>query len=193
MTETFFILVLPCLGKITLSASSLISLIGIVVSLVASLIAIFISVASLKQNSKMIEESSRPIIGIYSESVNFGSPTFYLVIKNFGNSLAVITKFKPDFDFSDCYGFRSEKNWLNDFSNVSIAPGQSHICRLEYDKITRPVTFEIEYKSGIKTYSDKITVDLKAGASMLTAKTATEGKELRTISYTLQEMVQKNL
>jgi hypothetical protein len=38
-----------------------------------------------------------------------------------------------------------------------------------------------------------MTVDLKAGASMLTSKTATEGKELRTISYSLQEMLQKNL
>ena len=56
------------------------------------------------------------------------------------------------------------------------------------------VTFTLEYHSGAKkTYSDEFTIDLKAGVSMPYGKVATEGKELRTISYALQEMLQKNL
>ena len=49
------------------------------------------------------------------------------------------------------------------------------------------------YSGAKKTYSDEFTIDLKAGVSMPYGKVATEGKELRTISYALQEMLQKNL
>ena len=48
-----------------LSPSDLIQIAGIIVSLICSLIAIAISLKTLKQNSKMIENSTRPYIGIY--------------------------------------------------------------------------------------------------------------------------------
>lgn len=175
------------------TTSDIIQIIGIIASLITSIVAIVISILTMRQNSRMIEESSRAIIGIYGESVNFGTPMFYLVIKNFGNSTATITKFSSDFDFNDCYGFKADQNWINDLNNFVIAPGQSRICKLDYNKISRPITFEFEYLSASKKYSEKITVDLRAGAAMVSSKNATEGKELRTISYTLQEMVQKNL
>lgn len=65
---------------------------------------------------------------------------------------------------------------------------------LDYAKIGKEIAFTLEYHSGAKKkYSEKFTIDLKAGVSMPYGETATEGKELRTISYTLQEMLQKNL
>ncbi len=68
------------------------------------------------------------------------------------------------------------------------------ICTFDYAKIDKEVTFTLEYHSGAKkVYSDKFTIDLKAGVSLPYGKVATEGKELRTISYALQEMLQKNL
>ena len=51
-----------------LSPSDLIQIAGIIVSLICSLIAIAISLKTLKQNSKMIENSTRPYIGIYIAS-----------------------------------------------------------------------------------------------------------------------------
>lgn len=177
----------------SLGNSDIIQLLGILISFITSIVAIIISVVTLRQNSKMIEESNRAIIAIYGESINCGSPTFYFVIKNYGHSLATIKKFDSDFDFSGCYGFRTDQNWISDLNNCSIAPGQSRICKLDYQKITRPITFDIEYISLGKTYREQITVDLKAGADMLVSKNATKGAELRTISYTLQEMVQKNI
>lgn len=176
-----------------LAPSDCIQLMGIISSLIASIVAIIISLVTLRQNSKMIEESSRAVIGIYGESINSGSPTFFLVVKNFGNSLATILNFSTDFDFTDCYGFRTNKNWINELNNCSIAPGQSRICKLDYGKITQPVTFQIKYRSSGKTYSEKMTIDLKAGAAMVTSKIATKNEDLRTISYTLQEMLQKHL
>lgn len=68
-------------------------------------------------------------------------------------------------------------------------------AHLLIQRIDRAVNiYSLEYHSGAKkTYSDEFTIDLKAGVSMPYGKVATEGKELRTISYALQEMLQKNL
>lgn len=53
------------LSNITLTTSDVIDLIGIFASLFIGVIAIIISILSLRQNSKMIEESTRPNIQIY--------------------------------------------------------------------------------------------------------------------------------
>lgn len=176
-----------------MEVSTIVNIVLSVLSFLLAAISVVTVVVTLKQNSKMIEESSRAVLSIYGESINTGNPTFYFVIKNFGHSLAVITKFESDFDFSNCYGLKSERNWLQALNNCSIAPGQSRICRLDYKAITRPITFKLEYKSIGKTYSEEMKIDLKAGTAMVVAKTATSGEELRTISYTLQEMLQKKL
>lgn len=55
------------------------------------------------------------------------------------------------------------------------------------------LTFSLEYQSGSKKYQETLTVDLRAGVNIPVPKTATSGKELQTISYTLQEALQKNL
>ena len=68
--------------QFTLTVSDIIEAIGILVSLATSVVAIFISVKTLKQNSDMIEESTRPVISVYAQSINPGVPMFYLVVKN---------------------------------------------------------------------------------------------------------------
>lgn len=176
-----------------LTPSDIIQILGIIASFLTALVAIIISLVTMRQNSKMIEESSRAIISIYPQSINTGTPMLFIVIKNFGNSPAIIHKFDYDFDFTDCYKFRSERDYLKDFVGSTLAPGQSHICGLDYTKLTRPVTFSLEYQSGSKKYRETFTVDLQAGVNIPVPKTATSGKELHTISYTLQEMLQKNL
>ena len=91
-----------------LSPSDIIQICGIIASLLTSIIAIVISLVTLLQNSKMIEESSRAVISIYPQNINTGMPMLFLVIKNFGNSPAIIHKFDYDFDFMDCYRFGSD-------------------------------------------------------------------------------------
>lgn len=176
-----------------LAPSDIIQILGIIASFLTAFVAIIISLAAIRQNSKMIEESSRPIISIYPQSINTGTPMLFLVIKNFGNSPAVIKKFDYDFDFSDCYCFRSERDYLKDFIGSSLAPGQARLCSIDYTKLTHPVTFSLEYQSSSKKYQESLTVDLKAGVNVPVPKSATQGKELHTISYTLQEILQKNL
>ena len=176
-----------------LSASDIIQLLGIVASFLTAFIAIIISLISLRQNSKMIEESTRAVISVYSQSIDTGTPKLFIVIKNFGNSVAIIHKFDYDFDLLGCYCFNSDKDYLKDLIGSTLAPNQSRICCFDYQKLTRPITFKIEYQSGRKKYRDSFTVDLRAGIDMPAPKTATKEEELKAISYSLQEMLQKSL
>ena len=176
-----------------LSPSDWIQIFGIVLSTIASVVAIIISVITLRQNNKMIEESSRPVISIYTQSINPGVPMFYLVVKNFGHSPAYMCEFETDFDFSDCYGKSNVRNYLDDLKKCVIAPGQSKTCWLDFTKIARPVRFSIQYKSGTKKYSETFDLDLKAAAGLPTSKYSTPNKELLSISYSLQEMLLRDL
>ncbi len=174
--------------------ATIVNIILCVLSFILAAISVVTVVITLRQNNKMIEESTRPVISIYTEEINAGEPFFYLVVKNFGQSPAYITKFEYDFNFNGCYKIRNDKDYLKKLTKSVLAPGQSRICMLDYAKIDKEVTFIISYQSSVKiSYTETFTIDLKAGVSMPYGKVATEGKELRTISYTLQEMLQKNL
>ena len=177
-----------------MDTSTIVNIILCVLSFILAAISVVTVVITLRQNNKMIEESTRPVISVYTDEINAGNPFFYLIVKNFGKSPAYITKFEYDFDFKGCYKIRNDRDYLEGLNNAVLAPGQSRICTLDYAKIDKEVTFTLEYqKKKKKVYSDKFTIDLKAGVSMPYGKVATEGKELRTISYALQEMLQKNL
>lgn len=67
-----------------LSVSDFIQIVGIIASLITSIVAIFISILTVRQNSEMIEESTRAYISIYEATTNFSSIKYYFVIKNFG-------------------------------------------------------------------------------------------------------------
>lgn len=177
-----------------MSIETLVNMILCILSFILAAISVVTVAVTLRQNNRMIEESTRPYISVYTDEINTGNPLFYLIIKNFGKSPAYITKFESDFDFRGCYKIPTDKDYLGNLKNAVFAPGQSRICMLDYAKIGKEITFTLEYHSGAKKkYSEKFTIDLKAGVSMPYGKAATEGKELRTISYTLQEMLQKNL
>lgn len=176
--------------------STLTNIILSILSFILAAISVITVIITLRQNNKMIEESTRPIIAVYTDEINAGIPYFYLVVKNFGQSPAYFTKFDYDYDFSNCYISSNQKDYLRTLEKAVLAPGQSKICVLDYKKINTEnnVTFTINYDSGAnKSYSDTITIDLKAGVSMPYGKVATEGEELRTISFALQEMLQKNI
>lgn len=167
-----------------------------VLSFLLAVISLVIVVITLRQNSKMIEESSRPFISIYTQFVNIGDPKFYLVVRNYGKSTAYLTKFTSDADFSKCY-VHTTKNYIEQLSSCTIAPGQSRVCALDYDKVASKVAdkvhFSIAYKSLTKTYAEEMDVNMMSAVGMPKGQDATPGKELSTISLTLQEMLNQNL
>lgn len=164
-----------------------------IMSLVLAIISIVFVLITIHQNNKMIETATRPYVCVYGASINTGSPVYYLVLKNYGSSHAAMTKFESSFDFTDCYPFSGKRNYIDDFANTVLAPGQSRICALDYNKIPSEVVFTLEYSCGRRKYSDTIKTNIKSGLDVPVSKNATDGKELRTISYTLQEMLQKRI
>ena len=54
-----------------LTVSDVIEIVGIIASLITSIVAIAISVKTLKQNSRMIEDSTRPYVSVYIGNTYF--------------------------------------------------------------------------------------------------------------------------
>ena len=163
-------------------------------SFLLAVISIVTVIITLRQNNKMIEASTRPIVSVYTQVINSGNPILYLVIKNFGQSVAYMKKFDYGIELVGCYKVSSEKDYLKELAYTVLAPWQSRVCMLDLHKIPEKVKFDIEYRSETgKTYCSQFVVDLKAGTGLPTAKMGGHGDEMHTISYTLQEMLQKSL
>lgn len=179
----------------TLTTSDIIEIISIIFSLITSIVAIFISIKTLKQNSEMIEESTRPYIVVYARTTNFQSSSYYLVLKNFGQTGATITSLECDCDLSQ-YSYKVEHVPFKHFSNTFVAPGQSFVCSInpiKFFKNPQELHFFIEYESHSKTYADSFTINPKADSDLIQTRAATKDQELRSISYTLQDLVEKHL
>lgn len=166
-----------------------------VLTLVFTFAGMLLTVTTIRQNSQMIESSTRPVISIYTERTHVGpgSATYYLVVKNFGNSPAYITSINYDINFKDCYRIQDGEDYLKSLSNTVLAPGQSKICALEYDKIDRIVTFTIEYHSTTKkNYKDEIKFNLKSGTGMPYGNVNSEIDEVRIIADSLQDIIRRS-
>lgn len=184
----------------SLTTSDVIEIVGIVTSFITSIVAIVISVKTLKQNSQMIEDSSRPYIGIYGMSVHIHQPQYYIIIKNFGQSGALITSFRPSIDMQQISkndGFIP----FSHFEGVSIMPGQSFRTAIDFDKVSSLglsyIIFDVTYSCGKRTYSDSIQLKVDANLGNLeshqTPKSTDLGKNVSVLSETLQDMHIKHL
>ncbi len=167
-----------------------------ILSFFLAAISIITVILTLQQNSRMIEASTRPSIAVYGQEiiVDENLPMFYLVIRNYGQSTAYMTKFHYNYDFKGCYRIDSNKDYLQEMNHAVIAPGQSRICALDYKKIAQEVEFDIGYKSETgKSYEGHFNIDITAGTAMPVAKLGSEAHSVQNISYTLQEILQKSL
>lgn len=165
-----------------------------IISSLIALIAVVISIATLQQNRNMLEESTRPYITVYVTETNFQNSTKYLVVKNFGQTGALITKFKTNPDlliYSRLPDFRP----FGKIENSFLAPDQSHVCNIDFKKARENciVSFEMSYSTKYKTYTDSVTLNLTAESENLTSRASTKDEELAIISYTLQSLVERQL
>lgn len=173
------------------SLSDIIQVLGITVSFITSISAIAISVLSLRQNSKMIENSTRPYIGIYGAGVYVRSPNYYIVIKNFGNSSATIKSFSSDFDLSKCVKGKDMKKPFEYIENSTLLPDQAYHCVIDLNHTltqTETINFHITYASSVKQYKEKMCLNLRALVGNYVTHKDDNGKPLSVISETLQDM-----
>lgn len=175
-----------------LESSDIVQIVGILCSLITSITAIFISVLTLKQNSKMIEATTRPYIGVYLTSTYVKNVNAYLVVKNFGQSSATIKSFTYDFDFAECVGdqYLGHKPFEN-IESSTILPGESFRCVIDLNKIiekTDYINFHVTYSFGQHQYEENICVNLVSDVGNFISHNNSPNRELEIISETLQDM-----
>ena len=93
------------------------------------------------------------------------------------------------------YTYNSKKPFDN-MCGMSIVPNQTFTCTLDnklLQSLNEKITFDIEYKSNKKIYQSNFVLDFKVHSALVQTKASTDGKELKIISYTLQDIAEKLL
>lgn len=179
-----------------LDASNFIQLLGILVSLLTSVIAIIISLKSIKQNSEMIKNASKPVISIYIDAITICEQTSFFVLKNFGTSPAKITHFTYDSVLKTTpQKFPLLCEQFDYVNGIILAPGQTKL--LEYDVTKLPVDtvhFHIDYSFGNCSDSEDITLNVKNYIHIPVTRKDTfisSGNERQVL--TLREMLERSM
>lgn len=178
-----------------MSTSDILDLAAVIVALAVGCGSIWVAVKTLKQNQKMIEDSTRPYITVYSDITFFQQSMFYIIIKNFGNSGAIITEFRTDKDLQELMP-KGRQNPFAHMKGAVLAPGQCYRTAVSMpDAKTRldKVTFHIKYKSSTHEYVEKVPLKIEASNDQLYVRASTEGQELKIISYALQDLAEKHM
>lgn len=117
----------------------------------------------LNFNYRTLEESTRPFISIYFDTLTICEQTSYFVLKNFGHSPARITSFKYDPILKQTQqGHIFFKEQFDFIENIVLSPGQTKL--LEYDVTRLPIdslTFNISYENNGNSYEETVTLNVK--------------------------------
>ena len=177
-----------------MTTSDIINIVLCILSFFLAAISVVTVVVTLRQNSKMIESSTRPYVVVYGQVANFQNPSFYLVIKNFGQSAASIQHLKCDVDLTE-YAYGVDHTPFGSIEGAFIAPQQKILCNLDPLKMSanklKTLNFEIKYTSGSKVYLENFSINYEAFTKNVQTRAATKDQELRIVSYTLQDLVEK--
>ena len=181
--------------EIVITASDIIEIFGIIASLITGIVAIVISVKTLRQNALMIEESTRPQIQIYPVYMN---GFLYLVIKNFGTSEAYIDSIKCSHSFSpeEIPGQTMSGDIFSVLNGSILSSGYSIRCPLLGYKVPNEIfDFEVKYHSSSRKYESKFSFNpLKNApyADLYPSSSAVDG-HLSNIAKELRDIVKTNL
>ncbi|ENZ5543763.1 hypothetical protein [Enterococcus hirae] len=103
----------------SISLSDWISIASIIVSFIASMIAIVISTASLVQNRNILKETNAPKLVMYANHITTGFHGKYIVVKNYGNTETKILDIKFEGNLHEL-----DQKFLNSLKGTTIYPGQ---------------------------------------------------------------------
>lgn len=177
-----------------MTTSEIINIILCILSFLLAAISVVTVVITIRQNNRMIESSTRPYVVVTSQITNFQNPAFYLVLKNFGQSGATIDSLECDIDLAKC-SYNDKYIPLSNLNNTFIAPQQSIVCSLNTrkmvdEKIER-LQFRIKYSGATKSYVEECSINFFAYTQNVLTRASTKDAELKIISYTLQDLVEK--
>lgn len=162
-----------------------------ILSFILAVISVVTVVITLRQNSRMLESSTRPYVSIYFQPL---FDTNYLVLKNFGNSTAKITSFCTNVDFRICI----EDDGHLPFSHICdtyLHPGERILSPLDaayklygkYDSLE----FDIIYESSAKSYKEHIEINMRSFADHASIRTTvTQDNAEKIMAETLQDIAE---
>ncbi len=173
-----------------MTSSDVIQLVSAIASFSLGFISICIALATLIQTNKITEESNRPYIAIYLDVISVTDIHHYLVVKNFGNTGAIIDSisYSPPLESKYNVPFSKVKNHF-------LAPNQKMTTVCKFEKPYVPITFTIKYHAGKKSYSEDYVINPDSAADMLIMKSSNSSfSQLeKVISYSVQEIIRTNL
>lgn len=145
----------------TISTSDWIQIIIAAITLFSVVSSIVIAVKTLRQNNKMIKDNSRAYIIFY---IDYHPQTgkYYLVIKNFGNSIGKLKfiKINPNLDWHKTTA-NLNINSLTNSTNVLLAPGQKISSWFDFDTYPDKIfNVELAYETMEETYFENYQIDL---------------------------------
>lgn len=179
----------------SLTVSDIIEITGIISSTTVSIVAVAISLVSLRQNSKMIEEANRPNIQIYPVYMN---SIVYIVIKNFGSSEAYIDQITCSHQFTakETLGDNLGADIFSKLKGAILSPGYSLKCPLIAHEISDDnFSFHVSYHSSSKRYEGEFCFNMSANAPFadLYPTSHTTDGHLQNISRELRDIVKTRL
>jgi len=179
-----------------LEISDWINVVLCILSFVLAVISVITVIITLKQNSKMIKNSTRPYVVAYKNITYFQNTNYYIILKNFGQTGAVIEKFKFNIDLQN-YSHLDGDRIFEHIEGTFIAPQQSVMACVDTVKLFKDgidiIEFTITYSDGINKYNEKYKINFLADTDTAKSRASTDGKELKIISYTLQDFVERLL
>lgn len=156
-----------------------------ILSFALAVISVVTVVITLKQNSLMIENATRPYVVVKYETITRPHDFCrYIVLKNYGQTAAKITSMKCTGDTNDVF--------MNQFQNVvglTLAPSQ----RLLYyfggpnTESVDVVSFEYSYTANGKNYHETTELRMISGATVKRSNSDT----IEPITYALQEITER--
>lgn len=173
--------------------STIFSFLSLIASTVTSIIAIVISVKTLKQNNKMIEDSNRPVISFYSK---FTDGMLHIVMKNFGNTPCVIDKVSTNMNITKEEEQAFIGNPYDKMNGATLPPNGKVICSfVAYRLKTDIFNFTVKYHSSTHRYEDTFTINWKADDPFpdLHSSVKSTEKSLEKISHTLEDIYKNKI
>lgn len=131
------------------------------ITLVGIISSIVIAVLTLRQNNKIIRESNRANIVFYID-YNPGCNMYFLIIKNFGNSIGKLLSvaITPKLSW-DKTKFKQHLVPLTEAKDILLAPNQKVSSWFDFkDYPDKKFSVIVKYETLGKKYVEKYTIDL---------------------------------
>lgn len=113
------------------------------ITLFALLYTIIFNQKLLKENNKAIDEANRANLSVYSSPLIASNNNFYIVVRNFGRTTAIIKSIKIDDQTRESIKL-DNKDFINYLINLPIAPNQSITHLVQSINIPKDLDSKIE-------------------------------------------------